>query len=260
MLEKYINQQWLDLDKLEKQYQSNPPFPHIVMKDFFVEGVVEKVREEFPDLSLAERTTVQHFADERQVKLGSRGAALLSPAAFDLIAFLNSEFFLAYLQRLTGIQEPLISDPYLAGGGYHEIKPGGMLKVHADFNRHPKLKLDRRVNLLLYLNKDWDEAWGGDLQLFDKDMNGPVQRVFPHFNTCAIFSTTSYTFHGHPDPLQCPEGQSRKSIALYYFSTGRPAEEVSEKHSTVFKRRAGEDFATRKQKKSLADKIRGVFK
>ena len=78
----------------------------------------------------------------------------LSDTANQLISFLNNDIFLKYLQEITGIKEPLISDPYLSGGGYHEIKNGGVLKVHADFNRHPSLELDRRVNLLLYLNKN----------------------------------------------------------------------------------------------------------
>ena len=103
------------------------------------------------------------------------------------------------------------------------------------------MKLDRRLNILLYLNRDWDENWGGDLQLFDRDMSGPVIRVFPHFNTCVIFTTTSFSYHGHPDPITCPEDRSRRSLALYYFSTGRPASETIGKHSSLFQKRKGED-------------------
>ena len=160
-----------------------------------------------------------------------------------LISFFNNDIFLKYLQELTGIKEPLISDPYLSGGGYHEIKNGGVLKVHADFNRHPSLELDRRVNLLLYLNKSWKEEWGGNLELYSPDdLDEPIVKVTPEFNRCVIFNTTSYTYHGHPEVISCPEGISRKSIALYYFSTGRPKSEVSEKHSTMWKEVKGETF------------------
>ena len=134
----------------------------------------------------------------------------------------------------------MISDPYLNGGGYHEIKKGGFLKIHADFNKHPNLELDRRINLLLYLNKNWNESWGGDFQMFDKNMNGPIKKIYPHFNTCVIFSTSSNTFHGHPNTLKCPLNKSRKSIALYYFSTGRPKDELNKTHSTIFKNNKSE--------------------
>ena len=81
------------------------------------------------------------------------------------------------------------------------------------------------------------------LQLFDKDMDKAIQTVYPRFNTAVIFTTTSYTFHGHPDALACPEDRSRRSLAYYYFSTSRPQNEVStEKHSTLFKERKGESF------------------
>jgi hypothetical protein len=167
----------------------------------------------------------------------------LTPAALHLNSYLQSDLFLEWLNTLTGIEEPLISDPYLAGGGYHEIKRGGLLKVHADFNKHPKLDLDRRLNMLIYLNKDWEQSWGGELQLFDDVMSRPVQKILPSFNTAVIFTTTSFTYHGHPDPLNCPEERSRRSLAYYYFSTGRPDHEVSkEKHSTLFKELEGEKF------------------
>jgi hypothetical protein len=243
MLDRFVREHWRDPLALADSYQSAAPFPHIVMENFLDERIVDAVACEFPDMRSAPSELVQEFANQAEVKFASNGSGLLSPAAFELVSFLNSDCFLNYLQQLTGVAEPLISDPYLAGGGYHEIKRGGLLKIHADFNRHPRLELDRRLNLLLYLNRDWDESWGGDLQLFDQTMQGePVVRVYPHFNTCVLFSTTSFTYHGHPDPLACPEDRSRRSLALYYFSTGRPAEEISDVHDTLFKRREGESF------------------
>ena len=129
----------------------------------------------------------------------------------------------------------MISDPYLSGGGYHEINNGGFLKVHADYNKHPYINLDRRINLLLYLNPGWKKEWGGNLELYyDNDLKSPCVSVIPEFNRCVIFSTTSFTFHGNPDPVQCPSDKSRKSIALYYFSMGRPKSEMNTNHGTVF--------------------------
>ena len=157
--------------------------------------------------------------------------------------YLNSEPFLEFLQILTGIQEPLISDPYFVGAGQHEIKKGGLLKVHADFNKHPTLHLDRRINVLVYLNKDWKEEYGGCFELWNEDMSKCGKKILPYFNRIAIFNTTDFSYHGHPDPLNCPEDRSRKSLALYYYSNGRPNHEINlglENHSTLFKPRQGD--------------------
>jgi hypothetical protein len=124
--------------------------------------------------------------------------------------------------------------------------------VHADFNKHSTYDLDRRLNLLLYLNKDWPEEYGGHLELWDRQMQKCEAKVLPIFNRVLIFGTTDFTYHGHPDPLRCPEGVTRKSLALYYFSNGRPAEEVTGGHSTIFRARDARDntltFAQRVRK------------
>jgi hypothetical protein len=109
--------------------------------------------------------------------------------------------------------------------------------MHADFNKHRRFGLDRRLNALLYLNKDWREDYGGHLELWNRDMTQCEAKILPVYNRLAVFGTTDFTFHGHPNPLQCPEGMTRKSLALYYFTNGRPAEEVSGEHSTLFKPR-----------------------
>ena len=146
------------------------------------------------------------------------------------------------MQDLTSINEKLVPDPELNGGGLHEIKSGGYLKVHTDFNKHPNFNLDRRVNILIYLNKNWNSIYGGDLQLWDRDMQICKKKIYPIFNKMVIFSTNDYSNHGHPDPVTCPENISRKSIALYYFSNGRPKEDLNPenlKNKTYFKNRAG---------------------
>lgn len=222
------------------------------MPDFLQQEVVEAIVAEFPQLK--GRATTIHFGNERETKLASTGFGALMPQSAALVAFLNSDVFLKWLQQLTGIKETLISDPYLAGGGYHQIEPGGFLKVHADFNRHPKLDLGRRLNLLLYLNDDWDEAWGGDLQLFDQNMDLKA-RVMPHKNTCVVFTTRSDTFHGHPDPLKCPAGRTRDSLALYYFSDLTENAELGSRHGTLFKQRNSDSFNEQSQR-SLRENLK----
>lgn len=154
--------------------------------------------------------------------------------------YLNSQPFLEFLSNLTGI-ENLIPDPFFDGGGCHQIQPGGLLKIHADFNKHPKTKLDRRLNVLVYLNEDWHEEYGGHFELWDKEMKESKKKILPLFNRMALFSTTSTSYHGHPNPLTCPPDRTRKSLALYYYTNGRPADEQLEgleDHTTLFKHRA----------------------
>jgi len=236
-----INEQWLDASSYKINYSNAKPFPHIVLTNFIKEDILKRVSREFPDLH-KQKDNVIKFANSKENKLAGAGMQLLSPAALELNTYLQSDIFMSWLNELTDIKESLIADPYLSGGGYHEIKAGGYLKVHADFNKHPKLNLDRRLNLLIYLNEDWNDEWGGALQLYDIGMENAVQSIFPRFNTAVLFSTTSYSYHGHPDPLKCPENRSRKSLAYYYYSTGRPENEMLGKHSTLFKERKGEIF------------------
>jgi hypothetical protein len=217
-------------------YRSAAPFAHAVIDDFFPPEVLERVLEEFP----SPRTEGwERYDDPLQKKLGSRDEERLGASTRLLMHELNSAPFIQFLETLTGI-EALVPDPWLEGGGLHQIERGGMLKVHVDFNKHTLSKLDRRINVLVYLNKEWDERWGGHLELWDREMTRAAQRIAPIFNRMVVFDTTDFANHGHPDPLACPEDRQRRSLALYYYSNGRPAHEVAASHTTVFKRRPGE--------------------
>ena len=235
--------------QLEEQaaapYAAAKPFPHIFFDNFFDPELVDAVLAEFPQ---PDAIKWQRFDNDREIKLASAKEASFGPATRLLLYHLNSMTFLEFLSKVTGI-ENLIPDPGFDGGGLHQIVPGGKLGVHADFNKHHQYGLDRRLNLLLYLNKNWKDEYGGNLELWDREMTRCEAKVAPLFNRVMVFSTTDFTFHGHPDPLRCPDGMTRKSLALYYFSNGRPAEEVSGQHSTVFReRRQGEFRPTWRQR------------
>lgn len=241
----YINAPYQDLAGVaascKKQYAEGSPFPHIAFDNFFDPAFLSEVVAEFPDL--ASLNSLQ-YNNPNEVKFASKGENGMGPRTKEFIHFLNSEPFLNFLQELTSIKETLVGDPYLIGGGLHEIKRGGLLKVHADFNKHSKTGLDRRLNVLVYLNQDWKEEYGGHFELWDRDMQRAEKKILPAFNTLAMFSTTDFSYHGHPDPLNCPADRSRRSIALYYYSNGRPAEEINAgllDHSTLFKARKGHE-------------------
>ncbi|GGY47623.1 2OG-Fe(II) oxygenase [Parvularcula lutaonensis] len=233
-----------DLDRLyrfaeenREAYRNNDPFPHIAIEDFVKPEILEAVLRESAD-----KSSWHHMNDEDQNKFATAKTLAMGPQTRALIQFLNGQEILAFLEKLTGI-EGLIPDPDLAGGGLHELRDGGFLRVHADFNFQRRLKLDRRINLLLYLNKGWEEEWGGNIELWDENTTRCVKRYTPEFNRCVVFNTTDRSFHGNPQPVRAPDGRTRKSIAMYYYTVGRPAEEASPDHMTIFRKRPEERSA-----------------
>lgn len=223
-------------DAKREAYAAASPYPHTVMDDFLPEEVLDEVLTEFPDPKGADWFT---FDSATERKLATKDDSAMGPATRRLLAELNSSAFIEFLERLTGI-DGLIPDPHFVGGGLHQIERGGHLKVHADFNQHPRTKLERRLNVLIYLNRDWKDEYGGAFELWDENMTAAVEKVMPYFNRCVVFSTTSTSYHGHPEPLECPEDRTRKSMALYYYSKERPAQEANAAHNTLFQARPGE--------------------
>ena len=220
-----------DPNTLRDRYVNAEPFPHIVLDGLFDDEALDAVLREFP---APEGMKWRQFDTPLEKKLGYyHESSTLSKTVRDFLNDMNSFEMLLWLEAGTGI-EGLIPDPYFGGGGLHQIEPGGFLKVHADFNVHPKLKLDRRLNMLVYLNKDWRDEYGGHLELWDRDKSGCRERILPLFNRTVIFSTTDTSFHGHPHPLTSPVGTSRKSVSLYYYTAGRPESERSAPHDTIF--------------------------
>ena len=137
-----------------------------------------------------------------------------------VLAELNCGLFLWFLRQLSGIDR-LMSDPYYIEGGYHMVGNGGRLGIHADFSHHSYTALERRLNLLLYLNPKWKAEWGGALRLYDQALN-PSPPIWPVMNRCVIFATSETSYHGHPEPMRLPAGVMRRSLALYYYSAPRP--------------------------------------
>ncbi len=219
-------------------YQNARPFPHAVFDDFISAETVDTILREFPDPDTAVNwrrhvVTMKDGKPAQHGKLGFADELGVGPTIRQMFWELNSQSFLTFLEELSGIAG-LIPDPGQAGGGIHQSLPGAVLAVHADFNKHPVTGLDRRLNTLIYLNRDWQEKYGGHIELWKSDMSACVQKRLPIAGRCVIFSTSANSFHGHPQPLSCPEGLSRKSIATYYYTNGRPKREAVAGHPTLW--------------------------
>lgn len=224
-----------------EKYINADPFPHIYFDNFAVPEKIQAALDAFPkpkDLEFYE------YNNPLEKKLAFDRVASMPEAIANVLHEMNQPVFLRFLEELTGI-EGLISDPYYRGGGIHQIERGGKLDVHIDFNRYEKLGLERRLNVLLYLNQNWKEEYGGYFELWSGKKTGEnqheigecKQRILPLFNRLAIFSTSEKSYHGHPEELNCPEGWSRKSLATYYYTADRPADEKAPPHSTIFIKR-----------------------
>jgi Rps23 Pro-64 3,4-dihydroxylase Tpa1-like proline 4-hydroxylase len=221
---------------LAGDFTNGSPFQHVVIDDLLPDYVLDAVLAEFPE---PRDVPWQEFAQATEVKLALADTEVMGPVTNHVLAQFNGQVFVEFLEALTGIDH-LIPDPHYHGGGLHQIRQGGFLKVHADFNWHERLQLYRRLNAIVYLNKDWDPSYGGALELWKKDMSAAEHKVAPLFNKMVVFATNDDSYHGHPDPLTCPPDRARRSMALYYYTTARPPGGDEAAHTTLFQGRPGE--------------------
>lgn len=223
------------------QYQSGEPFHYIGIDNFLPREIIEKVREEA--LQVDQRPPEHSSAQEHlKASYNPDKLPLYTRAVFNA---LNSQSFIRFLEEMTGITG-LISDPYYKGGGIHRTNNGGYLGIHADFNYHQQMKLERRLNLLIYLNPDWKPEYGGAFEIWTDDMEKQIASFPPIMNRMCCFSTSSTSMHGNPEPVNHPEGHPRMSIALYYYTATWSDSKVA--HSTLFRPRKGSaDVATKSE-------------
>lgn len=216
------------IDHLQAKFASAAPFPHVVIDDFLDRTMADKIHDEAR--ATAANVDASNELTQKQ-KVACTDWHAFGPETARLIAWFNSAKFIAPLERISDI-DGLFGDPWLEGGGIHQTSRGGFLKMHTDFNWNAKLRADRRINILYYLNRDWRAEYGGELVLSRLGAN-ETARIAPKFNRLVIFNTNDTTLHGHPEPLTFPEDYPRASIAMYYYSAGIEVKERLRKRATT---------------------------
>jgi len=218
---------------LRDAFQSARPFPHIVIDDFLPASVTEIVATAYPDPNDRSVRWKSHKNDNTSRKF-VEDVRFMSPQMRLFAQAVTGRQFLLFLETISGI-DCLIPDPYFIGGGAMVSGPGDFLKVHADFNWHHKLQAHRRLNALLYLTPDWKSEWGGELELWPKDMSALGKAVSPQFNRLVIFAVTDDANHGQPRPLATPPSVHRRVFSVFYYTTRRDDVEWNEPHFTLYK-------------------------
>jgi len=234
-----MTMEFIDLESLQnrsteiaRDYSSKTPFHYTKFDGFFRAAIADEVYKNYPDIKDGKWDGTTYIDQKNKFQK----TTFESDSVFDKVfREMNSEPFLKWLEGVTGIKD-IQADDELFGGGLHQSIEGAFLNVHVDYNIHPKTKFHRRLNVLVYMNKDWKEEYEGSLELWDLSDNKKIllAKYPPLFNTCVIFETNEVSYHGHPKPLKTPAGINRKSIATYYYTRTRPEGEIAAEHNTLY--------------------------
>ena len=228
----------IDRHALRRQVRAAAPFPHCAIDNFLSDEFADRVHDAFPTFEQA-RSVGREFrtVNERNKVQVTDASAFPAPIA-KLNRALAADPLLELLSYAFGIED-LLPDAELTGGGMHQTGPRGRLDVHVDFNYLADQKLFRRLNILIYFNKDWRAEWGGNLELWDQDVRECRHSFAPLFNRCVIIETNSISYHG-VSAVNCPPDRARRSFAAYYYTREAPPDWDGEAHSTIFRSRPNE--------------------
>ena len=233
----------IDRDALRDQFRSASPYPFFKIDNFLNPQFAEEVYQSFPSFGDAKAVGKEFKGVNEQGKVQVTDANLFAEPVARLNRALASQEFLVLLAHVTGMPK-LLADDQLVGGGIHQTGPRGHLDVHVDFNYIKERDLHRRLNILIYFNKDWEDHWGGNIELWDQDVKNCAHSFSPIFNRCVVFETNEISYHG-VSAVECPPGHSRKSFAAYYYTKEAPAHWTGKAHDTIFRARPDEKFKGR---------------
>jgi hypothetical protein len=226
----------LDVSELRNRFQTAKPFPSICIDNFLTEEFAHRVNNSFPSLAESRKMGRSFKAVNEVGKVQVTDAQVFPPALVELHQVLAGAEFLSIMQEMSGYDE-LLADEELVGGGIHQTGARGRLDVHVDFNYIEERQLYRRLNIIVFFNPGWQDAWGGKLELWDEKVRTCHHTFLPIFNRCVIFETSEISYHG-VTAVTCPDHTARRSFAAYYYT--RQATPDHAPHSTVFRARPDE--------------------
>lgn len=228
----------IDRDALRRQVRSAGPFPYCLIDNFLAADFAERVHDAFPSFDEA-RTMGRTFrtVNERN-KVQITDPARFSAPVLELNGLLASPALLDTLSYAFDLPN-LLADDRLTGGGIHQTGPRGRLDVHVDFNLLEDRNWFRRLNIILYFNKGWPLEWGGNLELWDREVKACRHSFAPLFNRCVVIETSGISYHG-VSAVKCPEDRARRSFAAYYYTRESPPDWDGQTHSTIFRSRPSE--------------------
>jgi hypothetical protein len=252
----------IDRDWLRAQVRRSKPVPNFKIDNFLDEGFANRVLAAFPSYDEAIKVGRSFAAVNEYKKVQVTDAALFAEPVAQLNAALAAPEFVDLLSYVFDISN-LMADDQLVGGGIHQTGPRGFLDVHIDFNYIEERQLHRRLNILIYFNRDWKDEWGGNIELWDKDVKVCHHSFSPIFNRCVVFATNEISYHG-VTAVKCPPDQTRKSFAAYYYTKEAPIGWAGEHHTTIFKARPNEVVKGRvlmpleSAKRNMVEAFRGL--
>jgi|GEM_PF-442098 len=232
-LNEILNEELLTPKKVEtlaQSFKTADPFPHLVFEGLFSPLLLELVHADFEGLNWLDW---RRYNNPNEKKLGSLKSTRFGNATQLYFNTIHSGRFVNFLEQITTIAG-LIPDPTLLNGGMHQIPTSGKFSLHIDFNQHPVSCLDNRLVFITYLNKDWLPSYGGALELWNVKEDNCKRVVEPTFGQSILFYQSSRSLHGHPNPVNAPNGRPRRSVAAYYYTNGRTDEENSKYRTTIF--------------------------
>jgi 2OG-Fe(II) oxygenase superfamily len=214
-------------------YREARPYPHVALDGFLGAEVAGALADGFPGPE--HPGWMRRDYREQSARLGQlqrTGFEGVDPALRHLLAELSGMAFLDFLSALTGV-EGLIPDAHFRGAGPSLTLPGGHLALHADFNRDRTRHLERKITVLYYLSKDWSPAWGGALELWDEGRTRCEASYLPELDRLIVMAHGDAYWHGHPQPLTCPESRFRATVAAYYY-VAAPSTDEAQAHGAIW--------------------------
>jgi 2OG-Fe(II) oxygenase superfamily len=254
----------IDRDWLRSQVRQSKPVPNFKIDNFLDEEFADRVLEAFPSYDEALKVGRSFAAVNEHKKVQVTDVALFAEPVAQLNAALAAQEFLDTLSYVFDIPN-LIADDHLIGGGIHQTGPRGFLDVHIDFNYIEERLLHRRLNILIYFNRNWKKEWGGNIELWDENVKVCHHSFSPIFNRCVVFATNEISYHG-VTAVKCPTDRTRKSFAAYYYTREAPIGWAGENHTTIFKARPNEVMKGRvlmpleSAKRNMVEAFRGLKK